>query len=137
MGEYEGPEWLAEYQDFKALCAYACGEYIKFYLTTGYEHVVYSHSQKTEGLPRYTCQFDAPDGARLELQLGDWRQRMELVAPEVRQWLGVHSDLRGSEPTQSHYAGDPYWKKQLQIANDWERAPEKKDPALKPHKLKW
>lgn len=33
--EYAPPAWMIRYRNFKTLCSYVCGEFIRFYLTTG------------------------------------------------------------------------------------------------------
>ncbi|MCF2587139.1 hypothetical protein [Brevibacterium sp. UCMA 11752] len=119
MNEYQRPEWLSRYQDFKSLCSDVSGEYIRFYLTTGCEQISYTHSQNTEGLPNYSCRLTAEDGTVLLLPLDDWRHRMEEVPGLVRTWLQEHADLKGCKPSKSHYQGDRYWFEQWQLANPW------------------
>lgn len=119
MTEYEAPDWLVRYRDFKALCASVCGEYIRFHLTTGCDQIRYTHSQLTEGLPTYSCRLEAEDGEVLVLELVEWRHRMDEVPELVRDWLGEHSDLRGCKPEKSHYQGDRYWFTRWQEANPW------------------
>lgn len=119
MNEYRVPEWLTDYQDFKALCSAVSGEYIRFTLTTGCDTVTYTHSQNTSGLPRYSCLLTADDGATLLLVLDDWAERMDEAAPTVRAWLCANASLRGCRPGKSHYVGDSYWRKQWQLANPW------------------
>lgn len=119
MNEYSSPEWLVKYRDFKTLCSFVSGEYIRFYLTTGCDQIAYTHSQITEGLPTYSCRLTSIDGAVLLLDLDDWRRRMDEVPLLVRSWLGEHSELRGCSREESRYQGDPYWFKQWQQANPW------------------
>ncbi|WP_309131462.1 hypothetical protein [Brevibacterium sp.] len=117
MDEWDAPEWLNRYRAFKSLCAAVSGEYIRFSLTTGCGDVSYTHSQRTEGLPNYSCRLEARDGAVLMLELDNWRGRPDDVRRVVRKWLGEHSNLRGCKPAQTHYGGDEYWRTQLQHAN--------------------
>ena len=119
MNEYETPGWIVRYLDFKALCSDVCGEYIRFYLTTGCDQIRYTPSQITEGLPSYSCRLSSVDGHVLVLPLDDWRERMDEVRPLVRAWLEEHSELRGCRPEKSHYQGDPYWFAKWQEANPW------------------
>ncbi len=117
MDEYTAPEWLDRYKAFKSLCAAVSGEYIRFGLTTGCEDISYTHSQRTDGLPNYSCRLEAADGAALMLELDEWRGRLDEVRVLVRSWLGEHSNLRGCKPAQTRYGGDEYWRTQLQRAN--------------------
>ena len=117
MNEYETPDWIVRDLDFKSLCSDVCGEYIRFYLTTGCDQIRYTHSQITEGLPAYSCRLDAEDGSVLSVELAQWRHRMDQVPDLVREWLGEHSDLRGCQPEKSHYQGDRYWFTRWQEAN--------------------
>lgn len=117
--EYELPAWMVRYRNFKTLCSYVCGEFIRFYLTTGCDQISYMHSQITEGLPNYSCRLTSVDEAVLLLPLDDWGERMDEVRPLVREWLGEHSDLKGCKPEKSHYQGDPYWFTRWQEANPW------------------
>lgn len=39
---------MIRYRNFKTLCSYVCGEFIRFYLTTGCDQIRYTHSQITE-----------------------------------------------------------------------------------------
>lgn len=117
--EYETPAWIVRYRNFKTLCSFVCGEYIRFYLTTGCDQITYTHSQITEGLPTYSCRLTSVDGAVLLLPLDDWVDRLEEVQPLMRDWLGEHSDLKGCKPEKSHYQGDRYWFTRWQDANPW------------------
>jgi hypothetical protein len=119
MSEYELPAWMVRYQNFKTLCAFVCGEFIRFYLTTGCDQIRYTHSQNTEGLPEYSCRLSADDGAVLLLPLDDWLERMDEAQLVVREWLGEHADLKGCKPEKSHYQGDRYWFTRWQTANPW------------------
>ncbi|WP_139908850.1 hypothetical protein [Brevibacterium sediminis] len=117
--KYQPPAWMIRYRNFKTLCSYVCGEFIRFYLTTGCDQIRYTHSQITEGLPNYSCRLDSDDGSVLLLPLDDWVDRLDEVMPLVRTWLGEHSDLKGCKPEKSHYQGDRYWFTRWQEANPW------------------
>src|SRR5699024_12331709 len=84
MNEYESSDWIVRYLDFKSLCADVCGEYIRFYLTTGCDQIRYTHSQITERLPPYSCRLDAEDGSVLSGELAQWRHRSGQVRSEER-----------------------------------------------------
>lgn len=114
MSEYGRPEWMTEYRDFKALCAHACGEYIRFYLTTGHSGITYTHSQRSDGqdLPHYSCRLTG-DGDELVLLTDDWRNHLEDVPVAVRNWIRNHVNLRNCSLEPGRYQGDPYWKRQV------------------------
>lgn len=115
MNEYIVPEWMPEYGNFKTLCAHACGEYIRYYLTTGHEGVQYTHSQRSDGqeLPLYTCRLSDYVGNELLLRTEDWHDRLDDVSGTVRRWIRDHVDLRDCRLEPGRYQGDPYWKQQV------------------------
>ncbi|QUL78027.1 hypothetical protein [Brevibacterium sp. SMBL_HHYL_HB1] len=115
MNESISPEWMAEYQDYKTLCARTCGEYIRYYLTTGHEGVKYTHSQRSDGreLPHYACRLSDQSGNELVLKTEDWRDRFDEVSGTVRQWIRDHVNLRDCRLEPGRYKGDPYWKQQI------------------------
>lgn len=102
-------------RDFKTLCARACGEYIRFYLTTGHEGIRYTHSQRSDGqeLPHYSCRLSDEAGNELVLLTEDWRTQLDDVSSTVRDWMRDHVSLRGCALEPGRYKGDPSWKQQV------------------------
>lgn len=106
---------MMEYGDFKELCAHACGEYIRFYLTTGHGGITYTHSQRSDGqdLPHYSCRLTDEGDNELVLRTDDWRDRLDDVPGTVRNWIREHVNLRNCSLEPGRYQGDPYWKQQV------------------------
>lgn len=115
MSEYDGPDWMIEYGDFKALCAHVSGEYIRFYLTTGHSGVTYTHSRRSDGqdLPHYSCRLTTERDHALVLRTGEWRNHLDDVPRVVRNWIREYVNLRSCSFEPGRYQGDPYWKQQL------------------------
>jgi hypothetical protein len=117
--EYQPPAWMSATENFKTLCSYVCGEFIRFYLTTGCDQISYTHSQITEGLPNYSCRLTSDDGSVLLLPLDDWVDRMDEVMSACADLAGGAFGSQGVQPEKSHYQGDRYWFTRWQEANPW------------------
>jgi hypothetical protein len=75
--EYAPPASMVRYRHFKTPCAYVCGEFLRFYLTTGFDRISYTYPHITECPPNYSCRLASEEGAALLLPLDDWVDGMD------------------------------------------------------------